>query len=470
MTDGMLLRELLNEPDLASYAVIIIDEAHERTLHTDIIFGLIKDIARFRKDLKVIISSATVDAEKFSSYFDACPVFNVPGRRFPVDILHTKAPEADYLDAAIVTVLQIHVTQPIGGDILVFLTGQEEVDTAAEIVTQRTRALGSKIHELVVARIYSTLPTDMQIEIFQPTPPNARKCVFATNIAETSLTIDGIVYVVDPGFSKQKSYNPRTGMESLLVTPISKASAEQRAGRAGRVSAGKCFRLYTAWSFQHEMDAFGVPEIQRVSLGNVVLLLKSLGVHDLLHFDFLDPPPAETLIRALEQLYALGALNDRGQLTKTGRRMAEFPVDPMLSRTILASEGFGCSAEVVTVCAMLSVNNAIFYRPKDKAVHADNARMAFHRPSGDHVTLLNVYTQWADAAFSVQWCYENFIQHRSMQRARDIRDQLVDLLERVEMEHVSNASNVDGICKAVTAGFFYHTGVWGVWLVLICSY
>jgi pre-mRNA-splicing factor ATP-dependent RNA helicase DHX16 len=206
------------------------------------------------------------------------------------------------------------------------------------------------------------------------------------------------------------------------------------------------------------MDDFMIPEIQRTNLGNVVLLLKSLGIHDLLHFDFLDPPPAETLIRALEQLYALGALNDRGQLTKVGRRMAEFPVDPMLSRTILASEQYSCSEEIVTICSMLSVNNAIFYRPKDKAVHADNARMVFHRPQGDHLTLLNVYTQWADTQFSVQWCYENFIQHRSMQRARDIRDQLVDLLERVEIELTSNVSNVDAICKAITAGFFYHTG------------
>uniref|UniRef100_A0A7S4L6F5 RNA helicase n=1 Tax=Paramoeba aestuarina TaxID=180227 RepID=A0A7S4L6F5_9EUKA len=457
MTDGMLLRELLNEPDLAQYACIMIDEAHERTLHTDIIFGLIKDIARFRKDLKVLISSATVDAEKFADYF-SCSTYFVPGRRFPVDILHTKAPEADYLDAVIVTVLQIHVTQPLGGDILVFLTGQEEVETCVEILTQRTRALGSKIHELLITRIYATLPTDLQIEIFEPTPPNARKVVIATNIAETSITIDGIVYVVDPGFSKQKTYNPHTGMESLIVTPISRASADQRAGRAGRVAPGKCFRLYTLWSFHNEMDDFMVPEIQRTNLGNVVLLLKSLGINDLLHFDFLDPPPAETLIRALEQLYALGSLNDRGQLTKVGRRMAELPVDPMLSRTMLASEEYKCSEEIATICSMLSVNNAIFYRPKDKIVHADNARMVFNRPEGDQITLMNVYNQWAETQFSENWCRENFIQPRSMQRARDIRDQLVGLFERVEIEPTSNLNDVDSICKAITAGFFYHTG------------
>lgn len=241
--------------------------------------------------------------------------------------------------------------------------------------------------------------------------------VVATNIAETSLTIEGIIYVLDPGFCKQKSYNPRTGMESLTVTPCSKASANQRAGCAGRVAAGKCFRLYTAWAYQHELEETTVPEIQRTNLGNVVLLLKSLGIHDLVHFDFLDPPPYETLVLALEQLYALGALNHLGELTTSGRKMAELPVDPMLSKMILASEKYSCSEEILTVAAMLSVNNSIFYRPKDKVVHADNARVNFFLPGGDHLVLLNVYTQWAESGYSSQWCYENFVQFLSMRRA-----------------------------------------------------
>lgn len=456
MTDGMLLREFLGEPDLASYSVMIIDEAHERTLHTDVLFGLVKDIARFRPDLKLLISSATLDAEKFSAFFDDAPIFRIPGRRFPVDIYYTKAPEADYLDAAVVSVLQIHVTQP-SGDILVFLTGQEEIETANEMLQERTKKLGSKIKELIILPIYANLPSDMQSKIFEPTPPGARKVILATNIAETSLTIDGIKYVIDPGFCKQNSYNARTGMESLIVTPISKASSNQRAGRAGRVSAGKCFRLYTAWAYKHELEDNTVPEIQRTNLGNVVLLLKSLGINDLIHFDFMDPPPHETLVLALEQLYALGALNHRGELTKLGRKMAEFPVDPMLSKCILASEQYKCAKEILTICAMLSVNNAVFYRPKDKVVHADTARVNFFRPGGDHLTLLNVYDQWEETAFSTQWCYENFIQHRSMKRARDIRDQLEGLMERVEIEISTNPGDSVAIRKAITAGFFYHT-------------
>ena len=365
MTDGMLLREFLGEPDLKSYSVLMIDEAHERTLHTDVIFGLVKDLARFRKDLKIIISSATLDLEKFAQYFDNSPRFSIPGRRYPVDIFYTKQPEADYLEATVVTILQIHITQELG-DVLVFLTGQEEIDSAVEMLQQRTKDLGTRIRELIILPIYSVLPSDMQARIFEKTPEGARKVVLATNIAETSLTIDGIKYVVDCGFCKQTSFNPRTGMESLVITPISKASANQRAGRAGRTSPGKCFRLYTAWSYQHELDDTTIPEIQRTNLGSVVLMLKSIGVNDLIHFDFMDPPPAETLIRALEQLYALGALNDEGDLTKSGRRMAEFPVDPMLSKTIVASEKYHCVDQILTICAMLSVGNSIFFRPRKK--------------------------------------------------------------------------------------------------------
>jgi len=266
MTDGMLLREFLGAPDLSPYSVMMVDEAHERTLHTDVLFGLVKDVARFRPDLKLLISSATLDAEKFSAYFDGAPIFRIPGRRYPVDILYTKAPEADYLQAAVVTVLQVHASQP-PGDVLVFLTGQDEIEAAEELLRSRARAAGSALGELIIAPIYANLPSEMQAKIFEPTPKGARKVVLATNIAETSLTIDGITYVVDPGFCKQSAYNPRSGMSSLVVTPVSQASAQQRAGRAGRTAPGKCFRLFTAWSFQHELEPNTVPEIQRTNLG-----------------------------------------------------------------------------------------------------------------------------------------------------------------------------------------------------------
>ena len=341
---------------------------------------------------------------------------------------------------------------------MVFLTGQEEIETAAEILNQRTKGLGSKIRELSICPIYSTLPSDMQAKIFEKTQDGARKVVLGTNIAETSLTIDGICYVVDAGFCKQKSYNPKTGMESLIVTPISKAAANQRAGRAGRTQPGKCFRLYTSWSYQHELEDNTVPEIQRTNMGNVVLMLKSLGINDLLHFDFMDHPPAETLIKALEQLYALGALNDRGELTKLGRRMAEFPLDPMMSKAIIASEKFGCTEEILTIVAMLSIGSSVFYRPKDKAVHADNAKMNFARGGGgDHLSLMRCYNQWVETNYSTQWCYENYVQVRSLNKARDIREQVEALCDRVEIEKSSNPGDMDAIGKSLTAGYFYNT-------------
>lgn len=542
MTDGMLLRELLSEPDLASTSALMVDEAHERTLHTDILFGLVKDIARFRPDLKLLISSATMDAEKFSAYFDDAPIFRVPGRRFPVEVLYARAPEADYLRAAAATALQIHASEPLGtkekkeedkgkpandlgkgtrgaenrlggrppaaeagaresdvrenapsagrasgcaadiaealdpsssasrdatatppslpitgGDVLIFLTGQEEIEACEELLREMVKDAGGDLPELVIAPIYANLPSDLQARIFEPAPPGARKVVLATNIAETSLTIDGIAYVIDPGFVKQSAYDPRSGMSSLQVVPVSRASADQRAGRAGRTGPGKCFRLYTAWAYRNEMEDNAPPEIQRTNLGNVILLLKSLGINDLAHFDFLDPPPSEAMFRAVEQLYALGALNDRGELTALGRRMAEFPVDPAMSKTLVASGGMGVSEEVATVAAMLGVSGSIFYRPKDKKDAADAARDAFFRgTAGDHVGLLNVYAAWIESGCSPQWCSDSFVQLRSMRRARDVREQLVGLMERGEVEMVSNPNDLDAIRKAFCAGHFYN--------------
>ncbi|TKA52525.1 hypothetical protein B0A53_04901 [Rhodotorula sp. CCFEE 5036] len=459
MTDGMLLREFLTEPDLAGYSCMIIDEAHERTLSTDILLGLVKDIARFRPDFRLLIASATLNATKFSDYFDGAPVFRIPGRRYPVDILYTPQPEANYLHAAVTTVFQIHTTQP-KGDILVFLTGQDEIEAAQESLEETARALGNKVAELMICPIYANLPTEMQAKIFEPTPEGARKVVLATNIAETSITIDGVVYVIDPGFVKQNAYNPRNGMESLVVTPCSRAAAGQRAGRAGRVGPGKCFRLYTKHAFMHELEQDTVPEIQRTNLGMVVLMLKSLGINDLIGFDFLDPPPGDTLIRALDNLYALGAFNDRGELTKLGRRMAEFPMDPALSKAILASEKYNCTEEVLTIVSMLSESGSLFYRPKQKKLEADTARQNFVKPGGDHFMLLNIWEQWQESGFSVSWTYEHFVQVKSLTRVRDIRDQLVGLCERVEIfvEGNPNSSDIVPIQKAICAGYFQNTG------------
>eukprot|EP00210_Caulerpa_lentillifera_P007410 g7081.t1 len=347
LTDGMLLREAMSDPLLEKYSVIILDEAHERTLATDVLFGLIKEVVKSRPDLKLVVMSATLESEKFQDYFLDAPLMNIPGRLHPVEIFYTTTPEKDYLEAAVKHVVKIH-TYEGPGDILLFLTGEEEIEEACKRITNElAHSEKKKPGPVKVLPLYSTLPPKQQQRIFEPPPdkvPGAgppRKIVVSTNIAETSLTIDGIVYVIDPGFAKQKLYNPRARVESLLVSPISKASALQRAGRAGRTQPGKCYRLYTEQSFKDDLQDQTHPEILRSNLGSVVLQLKKLGIDDLVHFDFMDPPAPETLMRALELLNYLGAIDDDGNLTKVGNVMSEFPLDPQLAKMVVASAALG---------------------------------------------------------------------------------------------------------------------------------
>lgn len=496
MTDGLLLREALLDPYLSRYAVIIVDEVHERTVHTDVLLGLLKNVqnarSKFvnndqnvekesaslwvlrrcqrRSPLKLIIMSASLNAQIFSQYFGGAKAVHIQGRQFPVDVFYTYDPQQCYFDASLTAIFQIHMEEG-PGDILVFLTGQEEIESLGKLIKESIKQLPENSNKLLVVPMFSSLPSERQMRVFVSAPPGTRKVILSTNIAETSVTIPGIKYVVDPGVVKARFYDPNKRLESLVIIQISKAQALQRRGRAGRDGPGKCFCLYQENEFE-KLEESPKPEIKRCNLSNIILQLKALGIDDVVGFDFIEKPSRQSFVKSLEELFLLGALTDEFKLSNpVGRQMACLPLDPIYSKALILSSEFNCLEEMLIAIAMLSVKS-VFFTPSEKLEEVRSVNKCFESPDGDHLTLVNVYRaaneilekspgHKTEKSYKIfrKWCKKHYIDSHSLRHAHDIVSQIRRNVEQMGLRAASCGDDLLQFRRCLAASFFSNVAV-----------
>ena len=451
VTDGMLIREALIDPSLSAYSCVIIDEAHERSVNTDILIGLLKqNLFQQGSKLKLIIMSATLEARKFADFFNGPELLQVAGRMHPVEVLHVPERENDYLDAVIITIVQVHLDeQP--GDVLVFLTGQEEIEDAQIVLERKRKLLPPGSPDMLILPMHASLPQQRQMQIFDSAPAGFRKVILSTNIAETSLTIPNVRYVVDSCRVKMRFYEPSSGIEVLKITEIAKSAAMQRAGRAGREAPGKCFRMLTAEQYTQLPDHTSA-EITRTNLTNVVLSLR-LMKQDPLTFSYFESPQPKYIHKAIKDLQLLGALTKSGELTTTGIRMAELPVPPMLAKILIASLDpvLQTTKDILTIVALLTVENLCYHSKGETS-----AKVMYKSSEGDHLTLLRIYKEWKGRD-SKTWCKVHSLNRPSLLKAKEIRKQLKGYMSKFTPV-MQNASS-EAIVRTLARGLFLNSAM-----------
>ncbi|KAH9832409.1 putative ATP-dependent RNA helicase prh1 [Teratosphaeria destructans] len=484
LTEGMLLQEMLRDATLNDYSCIIVDEVHERSVNVDLILGFLKQLLagnKRKKPLKVVVMSATADVASLSRFFsstlsglanngidrglasnriaengdgeaswDGCSddethsakanvtpktvagvkapaSCHVEGRQYPVIIHYLNTPTDDIIESSLRRIFQLHCKEPMPGDILVFMTGQETIQSLQKLVEEYAQNLTADYPKLLVLPLFAALPQAAQQRIFHPAPPNTRKVILSTNIAETSVTVPGVRFVVDTGKAKVKQFRNRLGLDSLLVKPISRSSADQRKGRAGREAPGQCHRLYTEEAYG-SMEKEAVPEILRCDLSAALLTMKARNVDDVLGFPFLTLPPREAMEKALLQLLQLGALDEAGKISKIGREIARLPLTPHLGRVIIEASRpeMECLVQVIDIVACLSVENIFLNVDTEEGREkAQSARQQLFRRQGDHLTLLAAVQAYAaEHSDRKRWAEAHLISHRAMQSVMDVRKQL----------------------------------------------
>ncbi|OJJ67312.1 hypothetical protein ASPBRDRAFT_210688 [Aspergillus brasiliensis CBS 101740] len=461
LTEGMLLQEMLHDPWLTKYSAIVVDEVHERGVNVDQVLGFLRNLVAGKREgrggvpLKVVVMSATADMESLMGFFkegfqgrpraieeakkdtngdsadqkteDDIAVCHIKGRQFPVKTIYSPEPVHDFVDAALKVIFQIHYKEPLPGDILVFLTGQETVEALENLVNEYATGMDPALPKIQVLPLFAALPQAAQQRVFVPAPPRTRKIILATNIAETSVTVSGVRFVVDCGKAKVKQFRSRLGLDSLLVKPISKSAAIQRKGRAGREAPGQCYRLYTEKDYL-ALDEVNTPEILRCDISQALLNMKARGVDDIMNFPFLTRPPREALEKALLQLLSIEALEESGKISQIGLQIAKLPLTPTLGRVLLAASEYGpeCLLDVIDIISCLSVENIFLnITSEEKKEEAEVARRDLYRREGDHLTMLaTVQAYAAENTDRKAWAERHLVSHRAMQSVMDVRKQL----------------------------------------------